>query len=297
MNGADGRDIMARYTPGEKVGNGRAVLVTGTSTGIGAYVARQLAVEGWRVIATARTTKDLDALAADGLEGLHLDYADPASIAACADEVIARTDGQLYGLFNNGGYAQPGAVEDLPVDALRAQFETNVFGYLDLTNRLLPAMLDRGEGRIIIHSSVLGFSPMRWSGAYNASKFALEGLFLSMRNELKGTGVHISLLQTGPVTSEIGTNSMIHYHRWIEGRPTRHEDMYQARLKELDTPSDAGIGRFRKEPDAVHARVVRALTEDKPKPRYFITLPTYLMGALQRILTSRAFSHVAGSGR
>ncbi|MEN0087638.1 MAG: SDR family NAD(P)-dependent oxidoreductase [Pseudomonadota bacterium] len=288
---------MARYKTGEKIGNGRAVLVTGTSSGIGAYVARQLSAEGWRVIATARTQEDLDALAADGLEGLHLDYADPVSIAACAEEVATRTDGQLYGLFNNGGYAQPGAVVDLPVDALRAQFETNVFGYLDLTNRLLPAMLRRGEGRIIIHSSVLGFSPMRWSGAYNASKFALEGLFLTMRNEIKSSGVHISLLQTGPVTSKIGENSMQHYHRWLEGKPTRHEDMYQTRLKELNAPSDAGIGRFRKEPDAVHARVVRALTEKSPKPRYFITQPTYLMGGLQRVLTSRAFSYVAGSGR
>lgn len=288
---------MARYTKGKTIGADRAVLVTGTSSGIGAYVARQLAKEGWRVIATARNQKDLDILSADGLEALHLDYSDAASIAACADEVLARTNGQLYGLFHNGGYAQPGAVEDLPVDALRAQFETNVFGYLDLTNRLLPAMLARGEGRVIIHSSVLGFSPMRWSGAYNASKFALEGLFLTMRNEVKGSGVHLSLLQTGPVTSKIGKNSMTHYRRWIEGRPTRHEAMYQKRLSELNAPSDAGIGRFRREPDAVHARVVRALTEAKPKPRYFITYPTYLMGALQRILTSRAFSYVAGSGR
>ncbi|MEO0393952.1 MAG: SDR family NAD(P)-dependent oxidoreductase [Pseudomonadota bacterium] len=273
------------------------MLVTGTSSGIGFYVARQLADEGWRVIATARTQQDMDALAKDGLEALHLDYADPASITACADEVLAMTDGQLYGLFHNGGYAQPGAVEDLPVDALRAQFETNVFGYLDLTNRLLPAMLERSEGRIIVHSSVLGFSPMRWSGAYNASKYALEGLFLTMRNEVKGSGVHISLLQTGPVTSKIGENSMAHYHRWIEGRPTRHETMYQTRLNELNAPSNAGIGRFRREPDAVHARVVRALTSDNPKPRYFITYPTYLMGTLQRVLTSRAFSYVAGSGR
>ncbi|MEO0635453.1 MAG: SDR family NAD(P)-dependent oxidoreductase [Pseudomonadota bacterium] len=285
------------YQKGNKIGGGRAVLVTGTSSGIGAYVARQLAAEGWRVIATARTPDDIARLEADGLEALHLDYADPASIAACADEVVARTDGKLYGLFNNGGYAQPGAVEDLPVDALRAQFEANVFGYLDLTNRLLPAMLARGEGRIIIHSSVLGFSPMRWSGAYNASKFALEGLFLSMRNEVKGSGVHISLLQTGPVTSDIGQNSMIHYERWLQGKPTRHEEVYESRLKELNAPSDAGIGRFRKEPDAVHKRVVWALTSDKPKPRYFITYPTYLMGALQRLLTSQAFSYVAGSGR
>lgn len=275
----------------------RSILVTGASSGIGAYVARKLINEGWHVIATARTAADIQKLEQDGLTALHLDYSAPESIADCAAKAQELAGGTLYGLFNNGGYALPGAVEDIPVDALRAQFETNVFGYLDLTQRILPAMIARGEGRIIIHSSVLGFAPMRWSGAYNASKYALEGLFLTMRNEVLGTGVHISLLQTGPVASDIGKNSVAHYERWLEGKPTRHQSTYDARLAELKSPSSDGMGIFRKGPDAVHKRVVRALTAKHPKPRYFITPPTYLVGALQRLLTSRAFNKAMRGNR
>ena len=275
----------------------KSVLVTGCSTGIGAYCARQLHAEGWQVFATARKPEDIEQLRQDGVEAFYLNYAEPESIAALADTIIERTNGTLYGLFNNGGYAQPGAVEDLPVDALRAQFEANVFGYLDLTNRLVPHMIARGEGRIIIHSSVLGFTPMRWSGAYNASKFALEGLYGSMSGELRDTGVKVSLLETGPVESKIGENSLLHYQKWLEGKESRHTALYEERLAEMAKPSDSGIGKFRKGPDAVYKRVNHALTSPKPKPRYFITMPTYGMGIAQRILTSKAFLRLAGSGR
>ena len=134
----------------------RSILITGCSSGIGYTCAVGMKQRGWRVIATARNPEDLAMLRDHGLETVALDYADPASIAKCANEVLKLTDGRLTALFNNGAYGQPGLVEDLPVDALRKQFEANVFGWHDLTTRLLPAMRDHGSGRIVQCSSVLG---------------------------------------------------------------------------------------------------------------------------------------------
>ena len=155
-------------------GQGRSILVTGASSGIGAYCARALKADGWRVFATARKPSDIAALEADGLEALYLDYREPASIEAVAAEVLARTGGRLDALFNNGAHAQPGAVEDLPVEALREQFEANLFGWHDLTRRFVPVMRAQGHGRIVHCSSILGLVPVRFRGAYSASKYALS---------------------------------------------------------------------------------------------------------------------------
>src|SRR5690606_3551161 len=149
------------------------IIVTGCSSGIGAYCARALQREGWRVFATVRKEKDRAALVAEGFETFLMDYTRPETIAALVDDVLERTGGTLDALFNNGAYGQAGAVEDLPVDVLRLQFETNVFGWHDLTRRLIPVMRRQGHGRIVQCSSILGLVPYRWRGAYNASKFAL----------------------------------------------------------------------------------------------------------------------------
>ncbi len=167
----------------------RTILVTGCSSGIGAYCAEALKRDGWRVLATARKPDDIERLRASGFETFHLDYRDPVSIKRLVDSVLEATGGTLYALFNNGGYAQPGAVEDVPMDALREQFETNFFGWHDLTRRILPVMRAQGHGRIVFNSSILGIVPQKWRGAYNASKHALEGLMLTMRMELEGSGI------------------------------------------------------------------------------------------------------------
>jgi NAD(P)-dependent dehydrogenase (short-subunit alcohol dehydrogenase family) len=126
----------------------RTILITGCSSGIGAHCARALKRDGWRVFATARKAEDLAALKADGLEAFYLDYREPASIEALVRDVLAATGGTLDALFNNGGYAQPGAVEDVPMAALREQFETNLFGWHDLTCRIVPIMRKQRHGHI-----------------------------------------------------------------------------------------------------------------------------------------------------
>src|SRR5690606_24281722 len=177
----------------------RTILITGCSSGIGLASARMLKARGWRVLATARKPEDLKRLNEEhGLEALYLELADPKSIAGCAEEALSRTRGRLYALFNNAAYSQPGAVEDIPADALRHQLEVNVVGTHDLTRRIIPAMRASGAGRIVQCSSVLGLVSAPWRGAYCASKYALEALTDALRLELQGSGIHVSLIEPGP---------------------------------------------------------------------------------------------------
>jgi NAD(P)-dependent dehydrogenase (short-subunit alcohol dehydrogenase family) len=212
----------------------RSILITGCSSGIGYTCALGMKSRGWRVIATARKPADLDMLAAEGLETVKLDYTDPASIAACADSVLALTDGKLDALFNNGAYGQPGLVEDLPTDVLRAQFEANFFGWHDLTTRLLPAMHEQRAGRIVQCSSVLGFMAAPYRGAYNASKFALEGLTDTLRLELHGSGIHVSSIQPGPIRSRFTLHALNALKANIDHENSRNKALYQKRIAELE---------------------------------------------------------------
>ena len=186
----------------------RTIIVTGASSGIGAHCARALKAEGWRVFATARKPEDIAALEADGLEAFYLDYREPDSIAKLVADVLERSGGKLDALFNNGAYSQPGAVEDLSVAALREQFEANFFGWHDLTRRVVPVMRAQGHGRIVHCSSILAITPIKYRGAYVASKHALGGLMMCLRAELLGSGIHVSLIEPGPVKSKIATNAL-----------------------------------------------------------------------------------------
>ena len=184
-----------------------SVLVTGCSSGIGHAAAHALVRRGWRVFATARQRGDVARLGDEGLEALPLDLACSESIAACVAEVLDRTDGRLDALFNNGAYGQPGAVEDLSRAVLRAQLETNLLGTHELTTRVIPAMREQGGGRIVQNSSVLGFAALPYRGAYVCSKYALEGLTDTLRQELYGTGIHVSLIEPGPIISRFRENA------------------------------------------------------------------------------------------
>ncbi|PLX36512.1 MAG: short-chain dehydrogenase [Hyphomicrobiales bacterium] len=263
----------------------KSILITGCSSGIGEAAALDLAARGWRVFATARKAEDIARLdAVDGIEALYLDYTDQASIEAVAATVLERTNGKLYALFNNGAYGQPGAVEDLPTDALRVQFETNLFGWHELTRRLIPAMRANGRGRIIQCSSVLGFVAMKYRGAYNASKFALEGLTDTLRQELYGTGIAVVSIEPGPIATKFGQNAVAAFRRniVIEGSP--HQKVYEESLGRFRGRS-AGV--FTLQSSAVVAKLRHALMSSRPKPYYCVTFPTYLMGALKRILPNR----------
>jgi NAD(P)-dependent dehydrogenase (short-subunit alcohol dehydrogenase family) len=263
----------------------KSILITGCSSGIGLCVARGLKSRGYRVFATARKADDVHRLETDGFESVQLDLADSDSIAKALDEILARTGGTLDALFNNGAYGQPGAVEDLSRDVLRAQFETNLFGWHELTNRVLPVMRRQGHGRIVQNSSVLGFVALRYRGAYNASKFALEGLSDTLRLELAGTDIHVSLVEPGPVTSCFRENAFRAYQENIDPDSSVHRDRYLAMEARLQTKGP--VVPFTLPPEAVLKKVIHALESRRPRARYYVTFPTYLFGTLKRLLSTR----------
>jgi NAD(P)-dependent dehydrogenase (short-subunit alcohol dehydrogenase family) len=269
---------------------GKSILITGCSSGIGLCVARGLRSCGWRVFATARKPEDVIQLAGEGLESLQLDLDDSASIAAAVEAALARTGGTLDALFNNGAYGQSGAVEDLTRAVLRLQFETNLFGLHELTRLVLPVMRRQGHGRIIQHSSVLGFVATRYRGAYNASKYALEGLTDTLRLELRDTNIHVSLIDTGPVISRFRENAHAAFLRNIDRDNSVHRDHYARVLKRLTTQGP--VAPFTLPPEAVLKKVVHALESRNPRPRYYVTFPTYLFALLKRILPQRALDWI-----
>ena len=274
----------------------KAVLITGCSSGIGECVAAGLKARGYRVFASARKDADVARLAGEGFEAIKLDLRDAESIEAALDVLLARTGGKLYGLFNNGAYGQPGAVEDLDTDTLRAQFETNFFGWHELTCRVLPIMRRQGYGRIIQNSSVLGLVALKWRGAYNASKFAIEGLTDTLRMELSGSGIHVSLIEPGPIESRFRENAYAAFKANIDIENSPHREDYrrvQARLANEDETQP-----FTLPGGAVLKKVVHALESKRPKPRYYVTVPTYALGFLRRVLSTRwlDLALVAASG-
>ena len=269
----------------------RTVLITGCSSGIGYAAAHTLRERGWKVFASCRQTRDCERLAAEGFDAPQLDYTDASSIAAALDHVLEQTGGTLDALYNNGAHATPGAVEDLPTDALREIFESNFFGWHELTRKIIPVMRAQGHGRIIQCSSVLGFITMPWRGAYNSTKFALEGLTDTLRIELRDTPIHVTLIEPGPITSNIRANSIPHFERWIDWKSSARKAQYESAL--LDRLYTArGPDRFELPPQAVVDKLIHALEADRPRPRYYVTTPTRISGILKRILPTRALDWV-----
>ena len=260
----------------------RSILITGCSSGIGFDAAQGLAARGWRVFATCRQEADAARLRGLGLESFVLDYSDTASIAAAVAEVKLRTGGTLGALFNNGAFGCPGAVEDLPTDALRAIFEVNLFGYHDLTRLVIPMMRAQGAGRIVNCSSVLGLVPMKWRGAYVATKYAMEGLTDVLRLEMEGTGIRVVLIEPGPITSDIRKNSIPHFERWIDWKNSARAAEYQPLVTRLY--ETRGPDRFELPASAVTEKLIHALESPRPKARYFVTKATHIMNIARRIL-------------
>ena len=261
----------------------KSILITGCSSGIGQYCAIQLHQRGYQVFASARKQQDVEALKAQGLEDtIQLDLNDSDSITRAVNHVVKATDGKLYALFNNGAYGQPGAVEDLSRDALRRQFETNFFGWAELTNQLLPYMRKQNQGRIIQNSSVLGLVAMPFRGAYNASKFALEGLTDTLRIELAGTKIQLSLIEPGPITSQFRHNALASLQQYIDIESSIHKEDYQTAIARLE--KTVSTTPFTLGPEAVYAKLLHALEAKKAKTRYYVTFPTYLLGYLRRVL-------------
>jgi NAD(P)-dependent dehydrogenase (short-subunit alcohol dehydrogenase family) len=268
----------------------RTILITGCSSGIGYTVAHGLRERGWRVFATARQAVDVARLQAEGLAAFMLDLDDSASIETAVEAVLAASGGQLDAVFNNGGFGQVGAVEDLTREALRAQFETNLFGWIELTNRLIPVLRRQGAGRIVFNSSVLGYAAFAYRGAYVGAKFALEGMADTLRQELAGTGIHVSLVEPGPITSRFRDNCVPHFLRHIDWQASVHRREYEGQMARLQKPGPAAP--FTLPPEAVLAKVIHALESPRPRARYPVTVPSHLFAWLRRLLSSRALDAV-----
>ena len=269
----------------------KTILITGCSSGIGYAAANGLRDRGWRVFATCRQQDDCDRLTAEGFESPLLDYTDTSTIHSALSQVLDATGGSLDAVYNNGAHATPGAVEDLPTDALRAIFESNFFGWHELTRRVLPVMRAQGYGRIVHCSSVLGLVALPWRGAYNSTKFALEGLTDTLRLEMRGSNIRIILIEPGPVTSKIRVNSIPHFERWIDWKNSPRKTQYETQLRKR-LYQDSGPDTFELPPEAVVKKLVHALESPRPRPRYYVTTPTYVSGILRRILPTRTLDWV-----
>lgn len=261
---------------------GNYILVTGCSSGIGRCIAKGLKERGNNVFATARKQEDIDKLTKAGFDAVMLDLADSDSIRSAVEYVLKKSNDQLYGLINNAAYGLTGAIEDLNRDALRDQFEANLFGTQELTNLVLPTMRKNDEGRIVQISSVLGFITMKFRGAYCASKYALEALSDAMRYELSNTGIKVCLIEPGPILSEFRNNALDNFQAVVNKDKSPFANEYTKIENELN--SDNYTVPYSLGPEAVLKKVIHALESKKPKDRYYVTFPTYYFAFLKRIL-------------
>ncbi len=272
----------------------KSILITGCSSGIGLNTALAFRDAGWLVIASCRKEIDCKIMRSNhGMESVRIDYEDETSIASGFAATLEITGAHLDVLFNNGAYAVPALVEDLPTDALRAIFEANFFGWHTLTRLAISQMRSQSKGRIIQNSSVLGFAPLKFRGAYNATKFALEGLTDTTRLELHGTNIQMILIEPGPIRTRIRENANKQFKRWIGWQNTARKSWYEniaiPRLSAIDPPPEP----FELMPDAVARAVFEAATASRPKLRYRVTTSTTLMMIARRILSSRAYDQLA----
>lgn len=271
-----------------------SIIITGCSSGIGAYCADRLQGDGWQVIATARKPDDLERLRDRGLAGIRLDYCEPASIEAAFAQAMELSDGRIDALFNNGAHVQPGAIEDVPVEALRAQFEANFFGWHHLARLVVPVMRRQGSGRIVNNSSVLGFVPVPLRGAYTASKYALEGLTLTLRQELLGSGVHVSLIEPGPVPSKLALNALPFVERYIDIEGSVHAQAYEKRLTELKQGGTADDGD--RTLSWCYRALNAALTDARPAAHYHVTPQTRMAALGKRMLPANLLYRLLARG-
>lgn len=265
----------------------KSILITGCSSGIGLVTAEILKKRGYRVIASARKPEDVAKLKTMGFECVQLDLTDPSSIKQAVDETLALTGGTLDALFNNAGFLQAGAIEDLTPDLNRSQFETNVFGPMELTRHIVPIMRQQGHGRIIQNSSILGVITLPYYGAYNASKFALEGFSNTLRQELRGTNIYVSIINPGPIVSELRAKAYQTYQSTLATKNTTHQEAYQ-QMEKSYFKSSKKRDRLAKGPEAVTKKVIHALENPHPKAHYYVGVPAQVMAFLRRVLPDSA---------
>ncbi|NNL17871.1 MAG: SDR family NAD(P)-dependent oxidoreductase [Boseongicola sp.] len=262
----------------------KSILITGAASGIGFDAASTLQAKGWRVFAACRQKTDAERLRVNGLpDAVHLDYEDAASIAMCVSHVLNETNGTLDALFNNGAYAIPAPLEDLSRAAISANHNANFLGWHDLTVQILPAMRAQGHGRIVNCSSVLGFVTTPYRGAYAASKYAVEAWSDALRMEMVDAGIHVSLIEPGPIITNFRANAIKRFDAWVDWENSPRVEEYNSHLLEkLRKGSNNSI--FAKPPSAVTDKLIHAIESPRPKARYYVTLPTYGSDLLRRFL-------------
>ena len=265
----------------------KVAVVTGASTGIGRATARMLKSRGWRVFPTARNRTDLDLLRGEGFQPVELDLTDPDSVEYAAKEVLELSQGVLGAVVNNAGYGQPGALEDLSRSALRKQFEANVFGTLDFTNRFIPLFRAQQSGRIVLVSSVVGRVVIPLMGAYCASKFALEAIGDELRMELGPAGISVSLVEPGPIKTNFRTRTVGEAARGLEMRDSAFAAVYAKELTEPERTYSRPTDIFRKPPEAVAAKIAHALESRRPHARYPVTGAAWFGEFAARFLPAR----------
>jgi len=261
------------------------VLVTGCSSGIGYHVAKGLKERGYNVYTTARKAEDVERLISEGFKCLQLDYADSESVQDLANELMLLVGTNLYAVFHNGAYGQPGAVEDLTRETMEKQFATNVFGWMELNNRLIVLMRHNNRGRIIFNSSVLGLISLPFRGAYNASKYAIEGFADTLRLELSDTNIKVSLIEPGPIESRFRPNALQALKDNVNMDDSVHRDRYKGTLQRL--AKQGNVDPYTLKPEAVLKKVLHALESKNPQAHYYVTIPTYVMGTMKRLLSAK----------
>jgi short-subunit dehydrogenase len=263
------------------------ILITGCSSGIGLETALYLQEKGFQVFATARKQEDVEKLKELHFEAYLLDVTDKENISSVLKEILKLTGGTLDVVFNNAGFGQPGAVEDISTDTLKYQFETNVFGLHEVTIQVLKIMKKQGYGRIIQHSSVLGLVSLQLRGAYVASKYAIEGLTDTLRQELVGTNIDVTLLNTGPITSDFRINAMKNLQNNVDIENSRFKQSYEKAIS-----ADKSTVPFNLPALAVAKKVEHIMKTKKVQPRYYITTATYLLGFLKRLLSTKNMDRI-----
>lgn len=272
----------------------RSIIITGCSSGIGRDAALSLHERGYSVVATVRAKSDGAELEREGINVIEMHMDDPESVEHGFRAALEMLDGRLYGIFNNAGFGIPGAVEDLSVEALHAQMRTNLYGVLQLSTLALPVMLKAGRGRIIQNSSVLGLAALPYRGAYVASKYALEGLSDTLRLELRGTGVFVSLIEPGPVSTLFRANSLRAFNRYIDTSGSRHQRGYAHLTARLSSPKDSS--RTTVPASSVTRRLIHALESRRPRARYYVTVNTHVVALARRLLPVRLMDRLLSAG-
>ena len=273
----------------------KSILITGCSSGIGLDAAHGMRARGWRVFAACRQQRDCDRLRAQGFDSPRIDYADADSIRTGLEQVLEATDGTLDALFNNGAHGLPGAIEDVPTDGLRVIFESNVFGWHELTRQVIPVMRRQGHGRIVQCSSVLGLVAFPWRGAYVATKYAIEGLTDTLRLELRDTDIKVVLIEPGPITSKIRENSIPVFERFIDWENSALREKYETSLL-TRLYGSSGPDRFELPASAVTDKLAIAVSAKRPRARYYVTTPTYIAGYLRRVLSTKTIDRILSLG-